>query len=60
MNSIKERLKRLEEAVFGGSPEPGKDEWQKTVGMFRGDQVMQEILVDIKESRKRERENARN
>lgn len=59
MSSIEDRITKLEEAVFGPHAEPGPDEWQTTVGMFRGDPVMKEILDDVKAAREREREEAR-
>ncbi len=59
MSSIEDRITKLERAVFGKNAEPGRDEWQATVGMFRGDPVMKEILDDVQESREREREQAR-
>jgi hypothetical protein len=59
MSSIEDRITKLERAVFGKHAEPGRDEWQATVGMFRGDPVMKEILDDVQEAREREREVAR-
>lgn len=59
MSSIEERVLKLEKAVFGPSAEPDRDDWQKTVGMFRGDPVMKEILDDVKAAREREREESR-
>lgn len=58
MSTVEERLLRLEKAVFGSRTEPRSDEWQETVGMFRGDTVMQEIISDIQQARAREREEA--
>jgi len=58
MTPIEERIARLEQAVFGAKTEPSRDDWQKTVGMFRGDPVMKEILDDVREARQREREAA--
>lgn len=57
--TIEERVAKLEKAVFGDNEEPGRDDWQSTVGMFRGDPVMKEILDDVKTNREREREEAR-
>lgn len=59
MRSIEDRIAKLEHAVFGPNAEPGADEWQTTVGMFRGDPVMKEILDDVQAAREREREEAR-
>jgi|GEM_PF-4776245 len=44
---IEERVSRLEHAVFGAKAEPARDDWQRTVGMFRGDPVMREIIDDV-------------
>jgi len=51
MTPIEERVSRLEQAVFGAKPEPYRDDWQRTVGMFRGDPTMEEILDDAREAR---------
>ncbi len=59
MTPIEERIDRLEKAVFGKRQEPSRDDWQKSVGMFRGDPVMKEILDDVRQSRNQEREQAR-
>lgn len=59
MTPIEERIARLEKAVFGTRQEPSRDDWQKSVGMFRGDPVMKEILDDVSEARHQEREQAR-
>ncbi len=59
MSTIEDRVAKLEKAVFGARAEPSRDDWQKTVGMFRGDPVMKEILDEVREARQREREAAR-
>lgn len=59
MTHIEERIARLEKAVFGKHQEPSRDDWQKSVGMFRGDPVMKEILDDVRQARDQEREQAR-
>lgn len=59
MTPIEERVSRLEQAVFGATSEPARDDWQRTVGMFRGDPVMKEFLDDVHEARERERDVAR-
>ena len=59
MTPIEERIARLEKAVFGTRLEPSRDDWQKSVGMFRGDPVMREILDDVRKARDQEREQAR-
>ena len=40
MSTVEERIERLEMAVFGKKAETGRDDWQKTVGMFRGNETM--------------------
>jgi hypothetical protein len=56
---ITESLER-EEVVFGAPRmEPEKDEWQRTVGMFDGDQIMKEITDGALELREEERRKAR-
>jgi hypothetical protein len=59
MSSIEDRITKLERAVFGKNVEPGRDEWQATVGMFRGDPVMKEIIDDAQAARERDRDAAR-
>lgn len=59
MTPIEERVARLEKAVFGKRQEPSRDDWQKSVGMFRGDPVMREILDDVRKTRDQEHEQAR-
>lgn len=56
---IEERIARPERAVFGTHQEPSRDDWQKSVGMFRGDPVIKEILDDVRKARDQEREQAR-
>ena len=59
MSSIEDRITKLEHAVFGKNAEPSRDEWQTTVGMFRDDPVMKEILDDVQNARELERKEAR-
>ncbi len=48
--TTEERLTRLEKLVNdlftakAPSTQPGRDDWQKTFGMFAGDPVMKEII----------------
>ena len=48
--TIDERVTRLEQLVQGllqtrpAAAEPGRDDWQRTFGMFAGDAVMKEII----------------
>lgn len=39
--------------------EPGRDEWQKTVGMFAGDPVMKEIIEEGRHVREEDRRQTR-
>jgi hypothetical protein len=59
MSSIEERVQKLEKAVFGPGSEPGRDDWQKTVGMFRGDAAMKKLIDDVRDARETERDKAR-
>lgn len=59
MSSIEDRVAKLELAVFGRNSEPGCDEWQLTVGMFRDDPVMKDILDEVRKAREQERTDAR-
>lgn len=59
MTPIEERIARLEKAVFATHQEPSRNDWQKSVGMFRGDPVMKEIQDDVRKARDQEREQAR-
>ena len=48
--TIEERVTRLEQLVDRllqpkpAAAQPGRDDWQRTFGMFAGDLVMQEII----------------
>jgi hypothetical protein len=48
--TIEERVSRLERLVEqllqakSNSTQPGRDDWQRTFGMFAGDPVMKEII----------------
>lgn len=60
MQSVEERLSKLEEAVFGSrGRKPGKDDWQKTVGTVTDDEVSREIIEGAIRLREAEREQAR-
>ena len=62
--SIEERVSRLEHLVDqllrAGVPtsQPGRDEWQKTFGMFAGDPVMKEIIDAGRRIREEDRRQA--
>ncbi len=53
--------KRLDELVKGVSFEgqPHRKDWQRTVGMFRGDPIMKEIIDEAQRVREEERCMAR-
>jgi len=48
--TIEERVSRLEQVVEQlvqgkvAPSQPGRDDWQRTIGMFAGDPVMKEII----------------
>ena len=62
--TIEERVSRLEQLVdqlFQTKPpsaQPGRDDWQKTFGMFAGDPVMKEIIEAGRRIRKEDRQQA--
>ncbi|HEV2950096.1 MAG TPA: hypothetical protein VGX70_22145 [Gemmataceae bacterium] len=62
--TIEERVTRLEQLVdqlLEGKPagtQPGRDDWQKTFGMFAGDPVMKEIIEAGRRIREEDRQQA--
>jgi tetrahydromethanopterin S-methyltransferase subunit B len=62
--TIEERVSRLEQLVdqlVGAKPassQPGRDDWQKTIGMFAGDPVMKEIIEAGRQIREDDRRQA--
>jgi tetrahydromethanopterin S-methyltransferase subunit B len=62
--TIEERVTRLEqfmEQVLQTKPPstpPGRDDWQKTFGMFTGDPVMKEIIEAGRRIREEDRRQA--
>jgi hypothetical protein len=63
--TLEERVARLEQRVddlAGGKatslPVPAKD-WRRTVGMFRGDPVMKQVIDGALRLREEERQRAR-
>ncbi len=62
---IETRLTRLEEQVarlISGRADDGTptdDDWKQTVGMFRGDPVVKEMIDESQRSRDEERRQAR-
>jgi hypothetical protein len=61
--SIEERVERLERIVdklqISASDEPGRDDWQSTIGMFAGDPYAKEIIDEALRLREEERRQAR-
>lgn len=60
MQSIEERVARLEQVVFNRNKTVAKDEWEKTIGMFDDDPMMKEIIDEALRIREEERRLAKN
>lgn len=58
MSSLEKRIKKLEDAVFGTARDR-KKHWQSTVGRFKDDPLMKEIVDDALEAREHERAESR-
>lgn len=59
MLSIEERISMLEQAVFGPADKSRREkDWQRTVGMFRGDPIMKEVIDEALRLREEERKQA--
>jgi tetrahydromethanopterin S-methyltransferase subunit B len=62
--TIEERVTRLEQLVdqlLQANPvaaQPGRDDWQKTFGLFAGDPVMEEIIEAGRRIREEDRQEA--
>jgi hypothetical protein len=62
--TIEERVTRLEhllDQLLQAKPpstQPGRDDWQKTFGMFAGDPVMKEIIEAGQRIREEDRQQA--
>lgn len=54
MSSVEERIAKLENAVFGKEV-PRKKDWQKTIGRFRDDPIMDQIIDGALRARDDER-----
>ena len=54
---LEEFMERLLQAGVLSSP-PGRDDWQKTFGMFAGDPVMKEIIDAGRRIREEDRRQA--
>jgi hypothetical protein len=63
--TLEERVTRLEKLyddwIQGqlDRPEPGRDDWLKSVGMFAGDPVMKEIIDEGRHVREQDRQQTR-
>jgi hypothetical protein len=62
--TIEERVSRLEAQVKqlqsgNRTAKPGRDDWQRTFGMFAGDAVMKEIIDAGRRIREKDRRRAR-
>jgi hypothetical protein len=63
--TLEERVARLEQQMTrlaGGQPDeslPGADDWKQTVGMFRGDPIVEEMLQEARRIREEDRRQAR-
>lgn len=61
--TIEERVSSLErtveQLVCTKLREPGRDDWRKTIGMFRDDPLMKEIDEEGRKIREADRERAR-
>jgi hypothetical protein len=63
--TLEERVARLEQRLDelaggrGSKPQPRVKDWRRTVGMFRGDPIMKEIIDGALRLREEERQFAR-
>jgi hypothetical protein len=61
--SLEERVaqleRRMDELSQGNAPGAPQKDWRRTVGMFRGDPIMKEIIDEALRMREAEREAAR-
>ncbi len=61
--TIEERVTRLEQLIDqllqekAAGTQPGRDDWQKTFGMFAGDPVMKEIIEAGRRIREEDRQH---
>lgn len=62
LESLEQRVAQLESCVAEFLPksrhEPGRDDWMKTIGMFRNDPVADEVIRATLRIREEERERA--
>ena len=59
MSSIEERILKLEEAVFQANAHGRQKDWRRSVGMFKNDPAMKEIIDEAARMREEERRLAR-
>lgn len=61
--TLKERVDKLErlveEFLASNRLEPGRDDWQATIGMFTGDGLAKEVIDEALRQRARERERVK-
>jgi hypothetical protein len=62
--ALESRVARLEEqmsSLIGArtGERPAPDEWRQTVGMFRGDAIVGEMIEEARRAREEERRRAR-
>ncbi|MBC8290481.1 MAG: hypothetical protein H8E37_09205 [Planctomycetes bacterium] len=58
MSSLEERVEKLEQAVFRTNGQERRKDWRRTVGMFRDDPVMKEVIDEALRARAEEREQS--
>ena len=63
LERLEERVIELEKQVAALQPKhrhvPGRDDWKRTVGMFRENRVAAEVIQEALRLREEERERAR-
>ena len=55
LESLAERIEALERALHLRSPVPGRDDWQRAVGMFAGSEFMKRVDEEGRRIRESER-----
>ena len=59
LESLAQRVEALERALRSQTPCPGKDDWQRVVGMFAGSDFMRQVDEEGRKIREEERAQAR-